>query len=229
TNYSVSGIENKSYGYIRDNTAADLFKNQFKKGKISFEFLINDVPRCLIHSFTKTDLASSLPKSENENNFVFFRDYIPRYSTSAAIVVQGVRENESPSLTTMWAILGFPLSSVIIPVWLSDEGTLPKILQADETGNAPLCDLALKLKSKLFPVQNDARENYLKLSALMNKKNTGVRQKLIPIERKILNESIEYLNRWRKNGLNSEELIKFYNWIDSFVLKEIDLKINKSD
>ena len=223
TNYSFAGEENKGYGYIRYQTASQMFESQIKNGKISFEFLINDVPRCLIHSFTKTDLTKNLPE-ENSDNYVFFRDYIPRHSTSAAIVVQGVKENELPSLTTMWTILGFPLTSVIIPVWLLEDGTMPKILQADETGNAPLCNAALQLKDKVFSPQNDASENYLNLSALMNKENSGVRQKLIPIEEKILAKAKSILSDFRKNRIDNSKAKEFYNWIDNDVYNEIKLK-----
>ncbi|MCK7523083.1 MAG: hypothetical protein MZV64_38135 [Ignavibacteriales bacterium] len=57
-----------------------------------------------------------------------------------------LKKSESASLTTMWTILGFPLTSVVIPVWLLDDGTMPKVLQADETGNAPLCNVALQVE-----------------------------------------------------------------------------------
>jgi len=221
TNYSVAGEDNKGYGYIRYATASGLFENQIKNGKLSFEFLINEVPRCLVHSFTKTDLTKSLPANESESNYIFFRDYIPRHSSSAAIVVQGVKENESASLTTMWTILGFPLTSVIVPVWLLEDGTMPTVLQADETGNAPLCNVALQLKDKVFSPQNDASENYLNLSALMNKENSGVRQKLIPIEEQILIQSKNNLDRWRKSGINSIEIKEFYLWIDNYVIDDI--------
>lgn len=221
TNYSVCGEDNKGFGYIRHATASGLFENQIKNEKISFEFLINNVPRCLSHSFTQTDLVKSLPENLNDTSFVFFRDYIPRYSTSSAIVVQGIKNDEPASLTTMWSILGFPLTSIVIPVWLIEDGTLPKILQADDSGNAPLCDLALQLKEKVFPLQNDARENYLNLSTLVNKENTGVRQKLIPIEQVILNEVKLKLNDWRKHGIVEKEVKLFFSWIDSYALHEI--------
>ena len=220
TNFSFAGKENKGYGYIRYETASEIFARKYEDGKISFEFLINDVPRCLIHSFTKTDLTKNLPEKA-ENKFVNFRDYIPRYFTSTAIVVQGVMENESPSLTTMWSILGFPLTSVIIPVWLLDDGSMPKILQANETNNAPLCDFALKLKDRIFSKQNDASENYLNLAELMNKENSGVRQKLIPIEEEILSKAKERLSNWRKSEINQTEAKIFYNWIDENVLNEM--------
>jgi len=224
TNYSVAGEDNKGYGYIRYATASGLFENQTKNGKLSFEFLINDVPRCLIHSFTKTDLTKSLPANESESNYIFFRDYIPRHSSSAAIVVQGVKENESASLTTMWTILGFPLTSVIIPVWLLEDGTMPKVLQADETGNAPLCNVALQLKDKVFSPQNDASENYLNLSALMNKENSGVRQRLIPIEEQVITKAKNILTDFRKNEIKYSEVKEFYNWIDNEVYNDIKSK-----
>ena len=227
TNYSFSGQENKGYGYIRYTTAEGLFENQIKGGKISFEFLINDVPRCLIHSFTNTDLTSNLPETIDDTSYVYFRDYIPRYSTAAAVVIQGIKENESPSLTTMWTILGFPLTSVIIPIWLLDNGSMPAILQADETGNALLCNLTLDLKNKVFPSQYDAKENYLNLAALMNKKNTGVRQKLIPIEEKIMLRSKDLLFSWRMNGMSKSEAKDFYNWIDNNLIQEITHLVGK--
>ncbi len=121
----------------------------------------------------------------------------------------------------MWTILGFPLTSVIIPIWLLDNGSMPAILQADETGNALLCNLALDLKNKVFPSQYDAKENYLNLAALMNKENTGVRQKLIQVEEEILSKAKEYLFDWRKSGINKAEVKDFYNWIDKNLIWEI--------
>lgn len=228
TNYSFAGQENKGYGYIRYTTASEMFEKNYNQEKISFEFLINDIPRCLIHSFTKTDLSELLPENLDDTDYVYFRDYIPRYFSSAAIVIQGVAANESPSLTTMWTILGFPFSSIIIPVWLIDDGTLPSILQADESGNAPLCDLALKLKEDIFSEQNDARENYINLAALMNKKNTGIRQKIIPVEKELLTKAKKNLALWRTSGINTTEVKDFYKWVESQIYPSLknQLKIN---
>ena len=225
TNFSVAGQENEGYGYIRYATASGLFENQIKN-KISFEFLINDVPRCLVHSFTNTDLTKPLPVNDQDKNYVYFRDYIPRHSTSAAIVVQGVKENESASLTTMWTVLGFPLTSVVVPVWLLDDVAMPAVLQADEKGNAPMCNLALQLKDKVFSSQNDASENYLNLSALMNKENTGVRQELIPVEENVLGKSKSLLDKFRSDGIDQSEIKKFYEWVDDELYPSIKTKFN---
>ena len=172
------------------------------------------------------DLTKPLPVNDQDKNYVYFRDYIPRHSTSAAIVVQGVKENESASLTTMWTVLGFPLTSVVVPVWLLDDGAMPAVLQADEKGNAPMCNLALQLKDKVFSSQNDASENYLNLSALMNKENTGVRQELIPVEENVLGKSKSLLDKIRSDGIDQSEIKKFYEWVDDELYPSIKTKFN---
>jgi len=222
TNYSCAGEENKGFGYIRYSTASELFQKEYDRKKLSAAFLIKDVPRCLIHSFTKTDLTSSLPLSGSDTTFAFFRDYIPRYYSSAATVVQGVQQGEPEALMTMWTVLGFPLTSVIVPVWLLNDGTLPAVMIADKESNAPLCTAALQLKEKVFPVQNDARENYINLAVLMNREQTGIRQKLSRIEHSIVQKAEQLLSGWRKNGLIESEARKFYSWVDRDIVKEFD-------
>ncbi|HAB54739.1 MAG TPA: hypothetical protein DCE80_21610 [Ignavibacteriales bacterium] len=66
----------------------------------------------------------------------------------------------------------------------------------------------------------------MNLAALMNKENTGIRQKLIPIEVKVLTETNSKLKVWRKFGLNSIEVKQFYSWIDSTVLSEMKNEFN---
>ena len=58
----------------------------------------------------------------------------------------------------------------------------------------------------------------------MNKENTGVRQKLIPIEEQVLAKVKNILTDWRKNGIKYSEVKEFYNWIDNDVYNEIKSK-----
>lgn len=221
TNYSCAGEENKGFGYIRYATAENLFQKEFDSKKLSAGFLINDVPRCLVHSFTGKDLGKKLPKNSTDTTYEFFRDYIPRYYSSAATVVQGVKRGESTTLMTMWTALGFPLTSVIVPVWLLSDGSLPSILIADTAGHAPLCDMALTLKSKIFPVQNDARENYINIAPLMNRENTGIRQRLSRVEENVVERAERSLTAWRTMRVNEKEVKEFYQWIDTELPKEM--------
>jgi len=228
TNYSVCGIEDKGAGYIRFNTEETLFKETYAKGKFTYRFLIETVPHHLKHSLTKTDLSMILPNDTTDTHFVPFQDFIPRTSTSAAILIQGVKNHEQPLLTTMWTILGFPLTSIIIPVWIVQDGFLPPILVSDVRRIAPLCDVALKLKGKLCPSHQGIGNKYLDVAFLQNRKKTGIRQQLIPVENEILKQSEKYLSSWRKTGFNDAEAGQFYHWVNEFVKKEYERRLKIS-
>jgi len=217
TNYSCSGLEDKGMGYIRYATAEQLFRNKNNTGKFNYDFLFNDVARCLKHSLTETDLTKNLPKSYDDTKFVWFQDYIPRTSTVTAIVVQGVKKGENAALTTMWTALGFPLTSVIIPVWIQKDNKLPVVLSAAENGKAPLCELSLKLKEEVFPPIQGRGDKYMNIAKLMNKSNSGIRQKLNKIEKEINKKGENVLVNWRKSKINDSDITEYYNWVDSFV------------
>ena len=217
TNYSCSGLEDKGAGYIRYATADEVFRTKYKSEKLDYNFLFNDVARCLKHSLTNTDLTKNLPKNSDDSKYVWFQDYIPRTSTTSAIVVQGVKKGEDAQLTTMWSAVGFPLTSVIIPVWITKEGKLPSLLAADNNGKAPLCELSLKLKNVIFPPAQGRGEKYMDLSKLMNKSKTGIRQKLDKVESEIIKKGESRLAEWRKAKLNPAEVSDYYTWVDNYI------------
>jgi hypothetical protein len=218
TNFSCSGEEDKGSGYIRFNTAESLMKDACKKGELDYDFLLNSLTRSLKHSLTNTDLTKNLPKNYDDSKFVWFQDYIPRTSTSSAVLIQGIKKGENTQSTTFWSIVGFPLTSVIVPVWLTDSGALPSVLTADENGLAPLCSYALKLKAKLFPPAKGYGEKYMDISKLMNKSKTGLRQKLIPVEKEIVKKGESALKLIRQNKAGDAEITAYYKWVDEYVL-----------
>jgi hypothetical protein len=220
SNYSFTGDTENGYGFIRYQTAEGLFYQAAQTNSLSHEFILQKVSRCLKHSLTKIDLTENLPKDSNEPIFVNFRDFILRSSSASTVVVQGVKKDETPEFTTMWTILGFQLCSVAVPTWLNGGTNLPKILVADETGNAPLCDKALKLKEKCIPLKRGSGKYYLNLAAVLNQNGDGILQKLFPLEDKILSLSENYLKFWREKGFNKNQVNEFYNIVDDMVLVE---------
>jgi len=218
TNYSETGEPEKGYGYIRFQQAEQLFSQGAAKKVLNAEYVINHVTRDLKHGLTGVELSENLPG--DEPTFVSFQDFIPRKSSVADVLIQGVKVGENPEWTMMWTILGFQLNSVAVPVWLNGGSELPKILVENENGVAPLCDKALQLKEKCFPKTKGSGYRYINFSELMNKNNTGIMQKLKPVEQKILNETKSRLDKWRKSGLSEKEIQHYYKWVDSYVLKE---------
>ena len=117
----------------------------------------------------------------------------------------------------MWTMLGFPLCTVAIPVWVEGGPELPKLLVADEGGKAPLCSMALELKERCFPFTRDAGRNYLNLAALMNVQGTGILQRLRPLEQKVMAEAHKRLREWQRTGLDPKQVRQFYRWADETV------------
>lgn len=217
TNYSCSGIEDKGAGYIRYSTAEELFKDRNNKEKFDYSFLLNDVTRCLKHSLTKTDLTSNLPENLSDTRYVWFQDYIPRTLSAAAIIFQGIKKGEDPGLTTMWSVIGFPLTSVVVPVWITKNGSMPQILIASPNGNSPLCEMSLKLKSKVLSDFQGRGDKYMDISKLMNKSNTGIRQKLSIIEKEIIRIGESNVKTWRESKLNEASVESYYRWVDKYI------------
>jgi hypothetical protein len=213
TNYSFTGQPDQGQGYIRYLTAEKLFYQASATSNLTPDFMLQDAARCLYHSLTETDLKQA-QTNENEK-FVWFADFIPRFSSSASVVIQGIKKDESPLLMTMWTVLGFPLCSVAYPVWFNEKRQLPALLMADKSGNAPLCDKALKLKDRCFPIRRGHGEDYLNLPALYNSASTGIMQKLYPIECQIFTDTKTKLTSWRQTLPPATEIMEFYQMLDT--------------
>lgn len=218
TNYSFVTDQTDGYGYIRFNTANQLFYKAAMEDNLSAEFILQDVSRSLKHSLLEIDVKENVNFSEGVDKFIPFQDFIPRHNSCATVLIEGVKPDESPELATLWTVLGFQLTSVAIPTWVEGGPELPKILMADDSGNAPLCRKALELKEEIFPVKYGNGSRYINISKVINKEKTGFIQKLKPLENKILAETDIKLNSWRKeNELPKEEVQNLYNWIENEV------------
>jgi hypothetical protein len=213
TNFAFGGIKDRGYGYIRYQNADNLFFQAAAENNLSFKFIIQEVTRCLKHSLTGMDLN----RSGSPTGFVSLEDYIPRYSSASTTVVQGVLPGECPELTTFWTVLGWQLCTVAIPVWLNSNKSIPEIMSADETGNAPICDMALQLKKYCYPVQRGSGKKYLKLTTLINSEKTGLLQKILPLENKIIKKAESLQNQLYIKGPDPNGIMSYYNWIDNTV------------
>jgi len=220
TNYAFTGNADKGHGYIRYLTAEKLFYQASAENNLTEQFILQKASQSLYHSLLDYDLKQYLP-SEKETKFVPFIDYIPRSSTSSATVISGVKKGESPEFTTMWTYLGFPLTSVVVPVWIKGGKNLPVITEYDDKiKDAPLCDRALQLKNLCFPVKRGHGKDYLKLNILCNEQETGIMQKLEPVNDKLFEETYKKLVYWQKNGWTKKQVQEYYQWLDMYIQEE---------
>ena len=218
TNYSFAGQSDEGYGYIRYLTAEQMFFQASAEHDLSLEFILRKATRNFSNSLSGIDLLEPpFPLSSAHSEFICMQDYITRASSVSSMIVQGVKPGESADLTTIWTILGLPSVSVVIPTWVSGGETLPSVLRAAPGRNAPLCDKALALKKRCFPITRGSGQKYLDRALLINQQGDGILQQILAIEQQVLEYIAPKLADWRANGLNKSEIQKTYHWFDSFI------------
>ena len=153
TNFSESGSFEGYRGYERYLTAVDImagYEEQAENGKMfvgPFD-LFYDFSRSYKNSMVGIDYLNSfysLKKDFGFTGIVIDQDFIPRRSTSASIVFEGVKEGEDPLHTVMWSILGYPSCSVPVPILVSDSDIVPGYMKSSQDSRtSEMCDKALK-------------------------------------------------------------------------------------
>jgi hypothetical protein len=170
----VSGDTTEGYGFIRYNTAFQALNEDLMRNQLSPQYVFDKLSRNLYHSLTGTSLRDNIPVSRDTPDLRFFIDYIPRVSTSAAILIVGTGNEKHADEVMMWTVLGSPLCSVAVPVWLSAGKPLPHVLAMNDNLRAPLCNAALALKQDCFPVTRGSGKKYINLSATGTKSHEEI-------------------------------------------------------
>ncbi|MDA3952214.1 MAG: hypothetical protein PF485_01100 [Bacteroidales bacterium] len=220
TNHAFTGKKDEGFGYIRYENAHDLFSNAFATNKLNYQTVITDFSRSFYHSLLKTDYRDNTDNYSEKQHFINAGDLIVRNSSVSDVIVHGVKSGESPEFTTMWTVLGYPFTTVAVPVWIKGGEKLPKMMMAEKSGNAPLCKMALELKKHCYPIERGSGYKYLNISALINKENSGILQKIEPVEQKIFEETENKLSDWRINLLKKDQIQEYYKWLNAFVINE---------
>ena len=193
TNYSVSGRPNEGYGYIRYDNAARLFSRAASERSITPEWITGICSRSFYHTLLGRDFTT--------DTWVVDQDFIPRRSTSASVVIEGVKSGESPVFTTIWTMLGYPPCSVVLPVWIGCEYGVPTLLQGSEDSvRSPLCEWSNRLKNKVFSLERGSGPHYLHMALLYNPESNGYAQRLLSLEKEIYAESRIVLDEARRKG-----------------------------
>ncbi len=220
TNHSLRADPEEGFGYCRFNTATAALEDLLTAKSLKPADLFGATSRNLFHSLTKTDLRDNVPLKRDLPEFRFFIDYIPRESTSSAILIIGVKDQSNAKDIMAYTILGFPLTSVAIPAWITGNLYLPEAVAMRSDLTSPICTAALALKDKCFPVKHDRGWNYINLSVVINKENNGYLQLLAPVETQILNETADLITQLELGKKNERDILLLYNRIDNLLEKK---------
>lgn len=203
TNFSVTGRQKDWKGVERFKTASAIMKRQ----KIEDGRLTGMDPKAVMDSLSRS--------YEHQGDNL----YIPRYITSASVIIEGVREGESTDRQVLWAAIGYPDCAVMVPVPVSKEDHIPHYLKkTQKSENCILCDLSLEIKKRdIFPGGSKGGVN---IDAGMRAR--GFMQKA---ESKIFNEFNELFDSYASGKTSYEAYLRRYDKCSERYLKYITRNI----
>jgi len=219
TNYAFTGVKDKGYGYIRYETAQDLFASAFATNELNFQTIITEFSRSFYNSLLKVDYRKQLENNSLTSDFINSGDLICRNGSASAVVIHGVKKGENPDLTSMWTVLGLPFTTVAVPCWVKGGKNLPEMMMAKENQNAPLGDISNQLRNICYPIERSSGYKYLNIASLLNKENTGILQKVEDIEQAVFNETDSKLKNWGSKP-DQDKIQEYYKWLNDFVMSE---------
>jgi hypothetical protein len=229
TNFSACGTAEKGQGNIRYETETDLFAQASVSGRFSVDFILKEATVCLRQSLTKVDLAGEpLPESYESSSFVNFTDFIPRHSTAGSMIIEGVAGGEDPALTTLWLVLGFPLTTPVFPMWVKYADRVPAQFYSENHRPAALNNASLKLKSRCFPLKIPEGKTYIDRAKVVNREGTGTLQQLRSLDSALVQEGRRLLAKMRSDTNAGSDVQTSYRemmkWVDAYYAK-FDVKL----
>lgn len=226
TNFSFTGKVNQGAGYVRYMEADQVLMKASATGGITPTGIFNDLSRSFHNPMLGIDLRSGDYNRPQGSGWFIDQDFISRNSTSCSVVVQGVRADEPGELTTMWTVLGYPPTSVALPLWVKGgEKGLPAVVSLDkERGAAPVSDASLKLAERIFCYKQGVEtDRYLYWERLYNREQRGYMQRLAPVEVEVFKRTTPWLDGWRKRGaIDEKELQALYAGLDTLIRESYD-------
>lgn len=216
TNFGTTGNHMLDQGVERYQAISDFMAEAYLSGNLEHDYLITHISRYLKHGVTKLDMMDFMPATEDETCYVSFHDYITRYSSASVILIQGVRPDESPLNTVSWTIIGWPLTTVAMPLTLATT-KLPTLVTDDGTGHSQLNEMGLQLKSRVFSLKKgNNTKSYGDLAPLFNKQGSGILQQILPVEAELMRRGEAALDEMR-NSKGLEAMEAYYDWADAYV------------
>lgn len=220
TNHSYTGRIDKGSGYIRYTTAETIVKKRIAQaGVITPEWIFTNLSRSFYHPVLEIDLRRE-NFIKNGNGWFVDQDFIPRKSSTASIVIKGVKVDEDPLNTVMWTVLGYPPVSVAVPLFVKAGENQPSfMIKSKDSNNALMCDMALKVKNgKVFTIKRGNGSKYFNFGFLYKGDGTGYMERMENIEDKIFVLANNFIKENNNKAYNTE----IYNALYDNIFKIIE-------
>ena len=186
TNFSRSGTPDEGAGYLRFDRERDLFRT-VPAGRLTHDFILQTAARDLGHALLRHPSPAAWKKLPADRpEWLHTNHTIDRAITACAFVVHGAKPGEDPRNATLWVILGEPVCSIAVPLWVAAGDPPAELRDGDD---APIRRETARLRTRLRPLPGSDREEYLDLSRLDNREGTGWLPGNLRVERGILEET----------------------------------------
>lgn len=160
TNYAYSGTEGDGMGYIRHQNVAEVLAPAISSGSLTPTAILRGAGCSFYHSLLGRDVL------ESNDEWGVDQDFVPRYSSTASIVIVGPALGGKPSDMKMYALLGYPPCAKMVEVGLTDIPADADATASDGTAHAPLALEAAELKKQVFPIDRGSGRHYIHLPVL---------------------------------------------------------------
>ncbi len=219
TNFSYTGRYNEGMGYVRYTTACKIM-NEYagKAGEFTPEWIFKNLSRSFYNSLLDIDLVKDNDLLRRGSGWFVEQDFIPRRSSTASVVIQGVKKGENPYDIVMWSLIGYPPAGVAVPMFVAAGENQPSfMIKSENSENALMCDWSIKQKHNVFPVTRGNGAKYFNFNLLYNDKGNGYMQRANEIESHIFGISYPVIEEFRTGGFDSGKLKKVYDFIEKSI------------
>ena len=213
SNYSFSGAQDEGMGYIRYQNAEYLLHKAYATGTLSAEWIFSSASRSFYHAILGNDALSSSP-----NGWAVDQDFIPRNSSSASVVVEGVSKGENPDATTIWSVIGYPPCSYAVASWVKAKNEIAAVIANSDEGRSSVNRMAVALKREVFPISRGNGSKYMRTDVIAR-----AIEALRPYEIKSMLAAASVRDRIAKEGFNIEFVREYNELINASAPKTDDI------
>ena len=213
SNYSFSGAQDEGMGYIRYQNAEYLLHKAYATGTLSAEWIFSSASRSFYHAILGNDALSSSP-----NGWAVDQDFIPRNSSSASVVVEGVSKGENPDATTIWSVIGYPPCSYAVASWVKAKNEIAAVIANSDEGRSSVNRMAVALKREVFPISRGNGSKYMRTDVIAR-----AIEVLRPYESKSMLAAASVRDRIAKEGFNIEFVREYNELVNASAPKTDDI------
>ena len=219
--FAYSGEDEAHFAQWRHDHAYEMIRAGIESREISPEYLLSVVaPDIVIEEIDPYPLPyrDFCPDRNFPIGIIPTYQAINRNVTRSALVIQGVHPDEDPLLTTMFAIVGQPIATTPLPLWVHS-GSTPDLLDGEET--SLLCDLANSITDQIY--DSDIGIDALNTFQLANDNGNGLLTVTTPIIETILQRTRAAMLEWRDALPEPGEMAAFQDEQAEFALEFLSI------